>query len=166
MITTGSLGFVRRCKLLFGVGAQSCDRRAGHPLVDLGSEGFGIRPQLHPSLLRAAWWELCSAYWRMKMLRRTRLHRHGICLLTREESLAHTPLECRRLRSVRIQCIRKLLAIHPAATVVDLDLLSRAIVLDRRFLEVRHKEALSLNRTSRNACTVQDPRTARSLPEV
>jgi hypothetical protein len=59
----------------------------------------------------------------MEILRKNKLNRHGIPLLSYEDRSALPPEDCRRLRQIRILCIRRLQTIRPGASLADYFLL-------------------------------------------
>jgi hypothetical protein len=85
------------------------------------------RPLPRPSYLQEACREWRNFLWRLGILRRTKLHRHGIALVSYEERIGLSRENYRKLLRARMLCIRSFLTIHPAASLVDLHLLTRSL---------------------------------------
>ncbi len=90
----------------------------------------GVAPsrfQSHLIYLHTIWRELCNVRHRIALLHRNKLHRCGICLETSSERHRRRHQQRCNFRQVRMRSIRKLLTIHPEATLVDLHLLTQIV---------------------------------------
>jgi hypothetical protein len=87
-------------------------------------------PPLRPPAgqgLRALWLEFRSLVSRIARLRKNNWYRYGICLQIREIRASYPDHVADKYQQARIRGIRRLLAIHPSATLVDFDVLVRTI---------------------------------------
>ncbi len=116
------------------------------------ANGRGIRFLLHLEYWRALWWEICSLYARMEIVRKNNLHRSGIALALASELLSQTHDDLRTIQRIRKRGIRKLRSIHRRAGLVDLFLLINTLDLDL-FRVTARKEAECLGDTGGNAET-------------
>ena len=88
--------------------------------------------------LHTFWCELCNLYWRMGILSSAKLHRYGILLHYASEQQPSLRERGREWRRVHNLGIRKILSIHPRATLIDLYLVTT--VCRHLFEEVYRKE--------------------------
>lgn len=93
--------------------------------------------------LRTFWCEFCNLYRRMEILRRARLHRCGIGLRTPSESAQKRHVRYREWLLIRNICIRRILSIHPRATLIDLHLAT--IIARSLFVEGYRKVEVPLH---------------------
>jgi hypothetical protein len=120
----------RECPSSEGEKSRRCDRTAvGREIFLPESDPPTISQSLGQTArrLHAIWLELRNLTSRIALLRNNNWFRYGICLQSGEERAMLSHQAARKYQQARILGIRRLLANHPAATLVDFHLLLTTI---------------------------------------
>ena len=115
-----------------------------------------------PQRLRAIWLEVRNLVYRIALLRKHNWFRYGICLQSGEERCLYSRQVGRKYQLARMRGIQRLLANHPAATLVDLHILLRTIH-PSLFEEDQHREVES-QRTGDSRDTSEQEQRTRTYP--